>query len=776
MNAHVDLGPLMGAVALHLLGEPSDKSKAVLRWGSRGSLSVSIPKGTFYDHETGTGGGVLDLIERETGKTGTDRMVWLADNKFIDPLPPLPSGDGNKSRILKTYDYRDEANVLLFQVCRREPKDFRQRKPDPARPGEWLWKVEGVRQVPYLLPELIEDIRLGKTVFIVEGEKDVDRLRGLGVPATTNAGGANKWRAELTKAFVGADVVIVPDNDQAGRDHAQDVATKLAGVASKVRVLELPGLPLKGDVSDWLNGGGTADALYDLADSLTAWSPAAKRREPVSENSGPREFAPLEDAAPAHSEPSPTPLTKPVAPSAPYPVEALGNVLAAAAKAIAAKVQCPIELAAQSVLSVASLAAQAHADVVLPMGQTRPLSLFCATLAESSDRKTTSDREAMVPVKMYEQKLASQYKITKEIFDRDYAAWSAQYVQITRGNLELAVRKAQLEALGPAPPAPIQPIVTMSESTVEGLIKTMPSLPGSLGLFSTEGAQLLQGHGFTDDTKRRSAATFSLFWDGEPIRRGRASAADIIHIKDRRVALHVMIQPDGARTFLSDPVLRDQGLPSRILLAAPATMAGSREWKPPSAGLDVAMRTYTARLLSLFEVLPASADKINELVLRPLPLSPAALEVWVPFYNGIERDMGPGRRFAGMKDVAGKAGEQACRIAGVLAIVEGGVDVASINAHVMARACELMHFHLSEAERLAEQYCVSQEVADAEKILTWCRDRGHRQISATTMLQSGPGATRCKERLDPAIEILLETGSFKPIEKSSGRVRNWHVV
>jgi hypothetical protein len=460
----------------------------------------------------------------------------------------------------------------------------------------------------------------------------------------------------------------------------------------------------------------------------------------------------------------------------PYPIDALGVVLGPAAKAIAAKVQCPIELAAQSVLAVASLAAQAHADVVLPMGQTRPCSLFFATLAESSDRKTTSDREAQAPVRMHEQKLASQYKLTKEIYDRDYAAWSAQYLQITRGNLELAARKAQLDTLGKAPPAPIQPIVTMSESTVEGLIKTMPSLPGSLGLFSTEGAQLLQGHGFTDDTKRRSAATFSLFWDGEPIRRGRASSPEIIHIKDRRVALHVMIQPDGARTFLSDPVLRDQGLPSRILLAAPATMAGSREWKPPVMGLDAAMSAYTARLLNLFEALPETGDKLNELVLRPLPLSTEALDVWVPFYNGVERDMAPGRRFGSMKDVAGKAGEQVCRIAGVLALVEGGVDVASISGGIVARSCELMRFYLAEALRLAEQYCVSQEVADAEKILTWCQDRGYRQISATSLLQSGPGATRCKDRLDPALEILLETRSFKPVEKSSGRVRNWHVV
>jgi hypothetical protein len=242
-------------------------------------------------------------------------MVWLADNKFIDPLPK-PNGEGRGPKVVKAYDYRDEAGVLLFQVCRLDPKDFRQRK--PAGPDRWDWSVKGVRQVPYRLPELIEDLGQGKQVFIVEGEKDVDRLRGLGVPATTNAGGAGKWSSDLTKVFAGADVVVIQDNDPQtvhpktgeflfhpdgrpklpGQDHAQSVAAALSGVEAKVRVLDLakvwPDMPLKGDVSDWLSGGGTVDALYDLAGSLTAWAPAAKRSEPVSEDSGPREFAPLE--------------------------------------------------------------------------------------------------------------------------------------------------------------------------------------------------------------------------------------------------------------------------------------------------------------------------------------------------------------------------------------------------------------------------------------------------------------------------------------------------
>ena len=106
-----------------------------------------------------------------------------------------------RRRILATYDYRDEAGELVFQVVRYEPKDFRQRRPDGQ--GGWTWQVKGVRQVPYRLFELRANAT-DDPVLVVEGEKDVDRLASLGFVATCNAGGANKWPAELNRALPGA--------------------------------------------------------------------------------------------------------------------------------------------------------------------------------------------------------------------------------------------------------------------------------------------------------------------------------------------------------------------------------------------------------------------------------------------------------------------------------------------------------------------------------------------------------------------------------------------
>ena len=109
-------------------------------------------------------------------------------------------------------------------------------------------------------------------VFIVEGEKDANQVALLALVATCNPGGVGKWLASYAVFFRGRDVVILSDNDDAGRNHARSVATNLKPSAARVRILELPGLPPKGDVSDWLAAGGTREELLDLAAEAPAFS------------------------------------------------------------------------------------------------------------------------------------------------------------------------------------------------------------------------------------------------------------------------------------------------------------------------------------------------------------------------------------------------------------------------------------------------------------------------------------------------------------------------
>ena len=172
-----------------------------------------------------------------------------------------------KPQIDKTYDYQDEDGKLLFQVVRYFPKDFKQRRPDGK--GEWVWNIRGVRRVLYHLPDITAARTTKDTIYITEGEKDADALWNIGCIATTSPGGAGKWHPEYADMLQGATVVVVPDLDDPGRAHAKDVAKSLYGKASSVKVLELP----DHDTSDWIQAGGNADDLRELATATSEYNP-----------------------------------------------------------------------------------------------------------------------------------------------------------------------------------------------------------------------------------------------------------------------------------------------------------------------------------------------------------------------------------------------------------------------------------------------------------------------------------------------------------------------
>ena len=199
------------------------------------------------------------------------------------PKEPITSG----SKITAVYDYKDQDGILRFQVCRIEPgkdgraKDFRQRQPDGA--GGFTWKTKGLVKFPYRLMEIAAE--KGKPVWIVEGEKQVDYLRTLGLTATCNPGGAGKWLKSYAKFFDGRDVIVVPDADLpnektgkiVGAAHAKEVADSLIGVAKSIHVLQLPGCEPKWGLDDWLQKGGhTLQELAEIGRATPEWGPESQ--------------------------------------------------------------------------------------------------------------------------------------------------------------------------------------------------------------------------------------------------------------------------------------------------------------------------------------------------------------------------------------------------------------------------------------------------------------------------------------------------------------------
>jgi putative DNA primase/helicase len=183
----------------------------------------------------------------------TDAVLGKIGLKMADLYPKRTKEKPNKER---EYIYQDEQgnpNRLVERLRYSDgSKSFPQYRPDPNNKGRWIKGVKGVRLLPYRLMELIAAPE-SQPVFIVEGEKDVDNLRKLGLVATCNSGGAGKWKAKHAVFLKNRIVYILPDNDPAGFSHAVSVAKSLEGIAKSVKFVVLPGLPPKGDVTNWLS-------------------------------------------------------------------------------------------------------------------------------------------------------------------------------------------------------------------------------------------------------------------------------------------------------------------------------------------------------------------------------------------------------------------------------------------------------------------------------------------------------------------------------------------
>lgn len=195
-----------------------------------------------------------------------------------------------------TYLYSAEDGSTLFGVCRTADKQFPQWHPDTTSRSGRRWNLNGVRRVLYRLPEVRKCAEAHGHLIVVEGEKDVDRLVKLGFTATCNPGGAKKWRAEFCDQVAGVgEIAILPDNDEDGREHAAKVARSVAGVVPKVKVIELPDLPEKGDLSDWLAAGHTVEELVALLNEAPEWEPEPEERHDSPETANSKSWRSSEE-------------------------------------------------------------------------------------------------------------------------------------------------------------------------------------------------------------------------------------------------------------------------------------------------------------------------------------------------------------------------------------------------------------------------------------------------------------------------------------------------
>jgi hypothetical protein len=462
-----------------------------------------------------------------------------------------------------------------------------------------------------------------------------------------------------------------------------------------------------------------------------------------------------------HAHRKPEPLRRPVPPAQPYPVDALGPVLGEACSSMQRIIQAADAICGSSLLAAASLATQGLADVVLD-GRRELLSLWFLTVAESGERKSGADTEALRPIRAYEDRHRRMYELALEEFKRKHEVWT-----IRRENLKSRARArklepgfdldAELKALGSEPEAPQVPVLIVGDFTAEGLAKHLVCGRPCVGAFTDEAALVFGGHAMNKEAVARTAGTLSLVWDGGDLDRMRAGDGQV-KLVGRRLASHLMAQPVIAERALADEVLSGQGFLARALIAWPRSMAGLRRYQRENVCDAPALLAYGAAMRKLLDrPLPYREGARNELAPRDLPLSDEAFAVWEAFHNEINAAMGASGEYADVRPWASKMPSQTLRIAGVLTLFDDS-SAHEIGADTMRRAERLARWYLGEAVRLVDTAKVGDDIRHAEAVLEWCWTKGKSEVHSSELVRFGPSKTRVSAELLRTMALLERAG------------------
>jgi len=470
----------------------------------------------------------------------------------------------------------------------------------------------------------------------------------------------------------------------------------------------------------------------------------------------------IESAIRKAAQTEPVPLVNPIPPAEPYPVEALGPVLGPAAQAISDLVQVPLALAGNSVLAAAALASQAIADVQTPGGD-RPLSLYVLTVAESGSRKSSADAIAMQPAKDHQRALDRRYVDERAEFVAAREAHKAREKSAREAAADSpdVLKVSLLRLARDAPREPRKPFVILRDPTIEGIARSLRDGQFSQGLYNDEGGTVIGGYSLSDESRMRTLAGLNDLWGGMPINRVRATNDENGTLYGRRISLHLMAQPGVASLLFAEPIFRDTGFLARCLIAAPESLAGTRLHDGLRAfGLDpfsdLRLARYRDALAALHAMPLVTDDETGGLLPRRLRADESAA-LLVEEYNRVEIAQREGGEYERDRAFASKAVEHACRIAGVLTLVEDR-NLHSIPREAMAGAVRLVRFYMAEQIRLCAASTVDEGLRRAQELLDWIAAKGLRQFSKREVRRLAPRVVRDAPEAQEALDRLEEFG------------------
>lgn len=642
--------------------------------------------------------------------------------------PPSPSHPKRKQNatILSTYDYRSETGELIFQVARMEPKGFRQRRPKPG--GGWDWSVKGVRVVPYRLPDLLAS--LDQTIYVVEGEKDADNLAKLGLQATCNAGGAGKWLSEHAAFLRDRDVVILPDNDEPGRKHAQGVASSLYGVAKRIRIVELSGVPAKGDVSNWLASGGTREDLLDLVERGETWNPTTQPWPEIES---------LEDRD------LPT-----------FPIDLLPEGLRDWVAAESEATQTPADLAGMLALAACSASIARRVTVEGRPGWHEPTNLFVTVVLAPGNRKSGVFQDALRPLRELEAELveSSRSEIARLQSERrqdEHRLRKLEKLAGEQGDQEARREAEDLAARLAETPIPASPRLLVDDATNEKVGALLAEQDGRIASMSPEGGVFDLMAGLYSKSGTPQFNVYLMGHSGDDLVTDRVSRQSV-HVTRPALTCAYTVQPAVMQGLAGNPAFRGRGLLARFLYAIPPSWIGSRKIaaSPVSEAIS---RRYDELIRRLAGIDPGT-------VLR---LSTPAAELLPTWEEEIESQLAEGGDLEAVCDWGAKLAGATLRIAGILHCVEFGPQ-PEIGWRTLHAAIEIARYLIPHAEAAHAMMGAQDETPadDAQYVLRWIKRRHLTSFTKRDAQQHGKRRFPKADDVDEALAELVRRGYLRP--------------
>ncbi|MCP3976728.1 MAG: DUF3987 domain-containing protein, partial [bacterium] len=684
--------------------------------------------------------------------------------KNLSPANPTVGAKSHWGVITKVYDYYDEDGNVLFRVCRTSSKDFPIARPDSRSRTGWYWGIEDVERVLYNLPAVLEAVETGRTIYIVEGEKDADAINKhdpdtTAYVATTAPLGAGNWRPEYADALVGAKHVVIWadrfDKDNQGLDHAVDVAKSLKG---RVESIELVQSKEGKDASDHLSAGHGLDEVVLI--------------EPNSQES------PLLDAGRGAEWSPPIPFRSHELPE--FPVDDLPEPLSEFARAESLATQTPVDLAGCLVLSACAVGLGGRYRVEVRSGWDEPTNLFVVVVLDSGNRKSAVVSDTTGPILVHErsewERLESEIReaethrriLQKRLREAEKAASKADpsdREQLERLAIEAANELGRLHV-------PPRPRLIADDVTPEKLAELVSEHGGRFAVLSAEGGvfELLAGR-----YSNNSSPNFDVFLKGhagDPLRVDRIGRSPD-RVDRPALTVGLAVQNDVLRGLASKPGFRGRGLLARFLYSIPVSPLGRRMINAPPVP-DSVRRIYHRLLTDILET-RMPTDELGRPTAHTLRFDEHAAKRFQAFEASIEPQLAPFGDLAAMTDWGSKLAGATARLCGIIHVTKLVGDVAPpyvrrIDLDTVNRAIGISEYFVPHALAAFGEMGADPEVENARHVLAWISRWDKQSFSERDAYQGLKGRFKKMADLRPALRLLMEHEYIRerPQEKQDG--------